>query len=109
AIKDASAATRWLTSANLQTWNFGTLAQRQVAENWTTIFDRMEALLVGRYLLLAIVIVALWWGRKQRFWLGNVLVVVLAPAVFFNLYVVHDYYLAAISPALAAIVGISAD
>ena len=34
--------------------------------------------------------------------------VVLSPAVFFNLYVVHDYYLAAISPALAALVGLAA-
>jgi Dolichyl-phosphate-mannose-protein mannosyltransferase len=109
AIKDANAATRWLTSANLQTWNFGTLAQRQSSQNWTAIFDRMETLLVGRYLLLALIVVALWWGRTQRFWLGIVLVTVLAPAVFFNLYVVHDYYLAAISPALAALVGISAD
>ena len=89
-------------------WNFGTLAQRSASQNWTTIFDRIEQLLVGRSLLVVLIVVALWWGRRQRFWLGIVLVVVLAPLTFFNLYVVHDYYLAAISPALAAMVGFAA-
>jgi hypothetical protein len=107
AIKGAHLATRWLTSSNLQAWNFGTLAQREVPDNWLTIFNRIELLLVGRPLFFVLVIVALWWRRTQRFWLGLVLVVVLAPAVFFNLYVVHDYYLAAVSPALAALVGLA--
>ena len=106
AIKASDAATRWLTSANLQSWNFGTLAQRTVSENWTTILDRIEQLLVGRSLFVVLLVLALWWGRRQRFWLGMALVVVLAPVVFFNLYVVHDYYLAAIAPALAALVGL---
>jgi hypothetical protein len=106
AIKASDAATRWLTSSNLRTWNFGTLAERTVSENWTTILDRIEQLLVGRSLFLVVLVLALWWGRRQRFWLGMVLVVVLAPVVFFNLYVVHDYYLAAIAPALAALVGL---
>ena len=107
AIKGAHLATKWITSANLQAWNFGTVSQRLDLDNWYTIFDRIQSLLVGP-LLVVIVIVALWWGRAQRFWFGLVLVVVLSPAVFFNLYVVHDYYLAAVSPALAALVGLTA-
>ena len=74
-----------LTSTNLETWNFGTLAQRQVAANWTTIYDRIEQLLVGRSLLLMLVVLALWVGRKQRFWLGLTLAALLPPVVFFNL------------------------
>ncbi len=108
AIKASDAATNWLTSSNLQDWNFGTLAQRTVSENWTTILDRIEQLLVGRSLFLVVLALALWWGRRQRFWLGIALVVVLAPVVLFNLYLVHDYYLAAIAPALAALVGLVA-
>ncbi len=100
AIKGAHLATQWITSANLQAWNFGTVAQRLDLHNWYTIFDRIQSLLVGPLFVL-VVIVALWWGRAEKFWLGLVLVVVLSPAVFFNLYVVHDYYLAALSPALA--------
>ena len=106
AIKGAHLATRWITSANLTAWNFGTISQRLDLHNWSTIFNRVQSLLVGPLFVL-VVIVALWWGRAQRFWLGLVLVIVLAPAVFFNLYVVHDYYLAAISPALAALVGLT--
>ncbi len=106
AIKAANSATDWLTSTNLETWNFGTLAQRQVAANWTTIYDRIEQLLVGRSLFLVLVVLALWVGRKQRFWLGLTLAALLPPVVFFNLYWAHDYYLAAISPALAGLVGV---
>ncbi len=108
AIKAANSATDWLTSTNLETWNFGTLAQRQVAANWTTIYDRIEQLLVGRSLFLVLVVLALWVGRKQRFWLGLTLAALLPPVVFFNLYWAHDYYLAAISPALAGLVGVVA-
>jgi hypothetical protein len=107
AIKDARLATRWLTSKGLQTWNFGTLSQRLELRNWSTILDRADLLVGGQLVLLGLVVLALWWGHGQRFWLGIVLVVVLSPAVFFNLYVVHDYYLAAISPALAALVGLA--
>jgi len=107
AIKGAHAATKWITSSNLQAWNFGTVAQRLVLDNWLTVFNRIELLLVGRPLFFVLVIVALWWGRAQRFWLGLVLVIAFSPAVFFNLYVVHDYYLAALSPALAALVGLA--
>jgi hypothetical protein len=107
AIKEAHLATRWLSRANAQAHDFGTLDQRTVLANWLKVFDRIDLLLVGRGLFIVLVVVALWWGRRQRFWLGLVLVVVVAPAVFFNLYVVHDYYLVAVSPALAALVGLA--
>jgi hypothetical protein len=108
AIKAADPATRWLTSANLQDWNFGTLTQRTVSQNWMNIVDHAESLITGRSLLFVVLALALWWGRRQQFWLGMVLVVVGAPLVFFNLYVQHDYYLAAVFPALAALIGLVA-
>jgi hypothetical protein len=108
AIKAADSATDWLTSAHLESWNFGTLAQRQVAGNWATIFDRIEQLLVGRSLVVVVLVAALWIGRRQKFWLGLALAALLPPIVLFNLYWAHDYYLAAISPALAGLVGVVA-
>jgi len=41
AVKAASDATAWLTSAHLTTWNFGTLDQRLVLGNWSRIVGRM--------------------------------------------------------------------
>jgi hypothetical protein len=108
AIKAAHPATRWLTSGNLHNFTFGTLAQRTVSQNWLDIVDHAESLVTGRSLLVVVLALALWWGRRQHFWLGLVLVVVGAPLVLFNLYVVHDYYLAAIFPALAALMGLVA-
>jgi hypothetical protein len=108
AIKAANPATSWLTSANLNAWNFGTLDQRTDPHNWLAIFDRAERLMGGKYIWIGLVVVAVWWARKQGFWLGMVLAAIVPPAVFFNLYWVHDYYLIAISPAVAALLGLAA-
>jgi hypothetical protein len=110
AVKATSPTTTWLTSAALQTWNFGTVPQRLELAPWLSIASRVEETLVGTPFLcllpLAVVGAArsaqpLWWGAMG-------LTAVLPVAVFFNLYVVHDYYLAAITPALAALLGLGA-
>ena len=44
-------------------------------------------------------------SRQARFWAALVAVPILTIVIFWNLYVVHDYYLAAISPVLAAVAG----
>jgi len=46
---------------------------------------------------------------QRLFWLGIASAALLPPLVLTNLYVVHDYYLAALTPAFAALVGLGAD
>ena len=45
-------------------------------------------------------------SSQRLFWLGIGLAAVLPPLVFTNLYLVHDYYLAAVTPAVAALIGL---
>src|SRR5262245_11992600 len=108
AIKEASPATRWMTTSQLADWNFGTLQQRLEGANWALVGDRIEALLVGRYLWAGLIIVALVFAKRRAFWIGMALTVVLPVVVFFNLFVVHDYYLIALTPGIAALLGLSA-
>ena len=107
-IKAASRATSWLTSSALTQWNFGTLSQRLDLANWSTIGERVDHLLFGAILWVPLALGALWMARRSGFWLGWVLATVLPVLVFFNLYVVHDYYLAAISPGVAGCLGVGA-
>ena len=108
AIKAASPTTAWLTSSALREWNFGTLGQRFASDTWEVILDRLRGLIVGYagIPLLVVAAVALARSPQRRFWLGIVLAAVLPPLVFTNLYYQHDYYLAAVSPAIAALIGL---
>jgi hypothetical protein len=108
AIKAASPTTAWLTSDALREWNFGTLGQRFANDTWEVVLDRLRGLIVGYagIPLLVVAAVALARSRQRRFWLGIVLAAVLPPLVFTNLYYQHDYYLAAVSPAIAALIGL---
>ena len=109
AIKEASPATRWLTTSNLTDWNFGTLQQRLEGVNWVLVGDRIESLLVGRYFWAGLIIVAVIFAQRREFWIGMAATVVLPVAVFFNLFVVHDYYLIALTPGIAALLGLTTD
>ena len=108
AIKAASPTTAWLTSDALRDWNFGTLGQRFASDTWEVILDRLEgsssATRGSRFS--SSQRSPLVRSRQRRFWLGIVLAAVLPPLVFTNLYYQHDYYLAAVSPAIAALIGL---
>lgn len=108
AVKAATNTTRWMTSTALTEWNFGTMLQRLQLHNWITIVDRVEQLLVGRYVCIALVMAALTLAPRRWFWTGVVAALLAPIAIFFNLYVVHDYYLAAVSPAVAMLLGAGA-
>lgn len=108
AIKAANPGTAWLTSARLSTWNFGTFEQRLVWENWTTVLGRITGAMTGYpALLLPLTSLVALRSRQARFWVAVVAVAVLTVLCFWNLYVVHDYYLAAISPVPAAVAGMA--
>ena len=108
-IKAASQPTEWLTSGELRDWNFGPLDQRFERETWETIIDRMRGtVLLSLWIFVPVAIVAGARSQERRFWLGVAATVLLPLLVFTNLYYVHEYYLAAITPGLAAIVGLAA-
>jgi MFS family permease len=110
AIKAASKTTEWLASGELRDWNLGTLDQRFALETWDVILARIGLTLlapvgVG---LLAVAIAAAYAADQRRFWIGVWAAAVGPLLVFTNLYFQHDYYLVAISPALAALIGLGA-
>jgi len=110
AIKAASPLTDWLTSGELEDWNFGSISQRFDRGVWGVIGGRVVVHVLGfaGVALLAVALVALVRSAQRLFWAGVVLAGALPPLVFTNLYLVHDYYLAAVTPALAALLGLAA-
>jgi len=109
-IKSASATTTWLTSRALREWNFGTLDQRLDPDVWKHIAEWFLLLLIGPVgvVLLIAAAVAGWRASQRLFWIGVACAAFLPPLVFTNLYFVHDYYVAATAPAVAALVGLGA-
>lgn len=106
AIKAANPATQWLTSARLAEWNYGTLQQRTTLASWSPIMFRISRYITG-YPAWLLPLGALIGVRTRgaRFWAAFVAVPIVTILTFWNLYVVHDYYLVAVSPVLAAVSG----
>jgi hypothetical protein len=107
-VKSQNPFTKWLQSDELTLWNFGTLNQRFVFSNWLTILGRIDELILGSTLFIfTITVVSLFLTKidfsKLTFYC---LVSLLGPLIFFNLYLVHDYYLIAIYPAIIALLAI---
>lgn len=97
-IKAASPFTTWLTSGNLAAWNFGSFAQRLEVENWAIIGKRVHGQVtpwVWPLIPLGVVAIFRAPSRAAAVGLGLLAGAVGTVTVFFNLYVVHDYYLCA--------------
>jgi multisubunit Na+/H+ antiporter MnhF subunit len=110
AVKGRNPLTQFLTSANLQDWNFGTFGQRLDAGAWVPFFVRVGSEIAGPlalglvFAVLGIILAPTKIERIRRAgWLATA---VAAPLLFFNLYFVHNYYLIGIFPAVVAAVGI---
>lgn len=110
AIKAASASTSFLMSTELIDWNFGPLSQRFSTAPWVEIGTRGAELLLGLPFLFLVGVwaPALLLRRNRGFLIALATTAILPIVVFFNLYVVHDYYLAAISPQAAILSGCAA-
>jgi 4-amino-4-deoxy-L-arabinose transferase-like glycosyltransferase len=107
AIKAASPVTEGLTGWNLRRWNFGRAHERLEWDQWDVILQVAVPNVVTLYgLLLVPAAIAVWRSAQWRFWLGIVSAAVLPILGFMNLYVAHDYYFVAVSPAVAALVGL---
>lgn len=109
-VKRRNPLTEFLTSANLQRWNFGTLDQRLDPGAYVPVFVRVSSEIAGPLalgLVIAVLGIILAPTRVDRMrsagWLTTAAT---APLLFFNLYRVHNYYLIAIFPAIVAAVGI---
>lgn len=81
-----------ITSSKLNLWNFGSFSQRFEIENWVYLIKNSSYTLAVSIFILIIIL-----SSKKRIianlpslkWMGSGLV---APLIFFNLYIVHDYY-----------------
>jgi hypothetical protein len=111
-IKRGQQITQFLTSSSLRDWNFGTLPQRADPANYLVITGRVAEefagpLMIG--LLLAVGALFVTRDARRRILLGGLLAsAVVPPLVFFNLYVVHSYYLIGIYPVAVAAMAVGA-
>lgn len=118
-IKAQSPYTAWLSSDGLKKWNYGTLAQRLSRDSWLTILSRIPGtvrstpviILVVGLLAIPFRMRAFQTLRRGNFWIGLGLAVapLVVILVFFNLYVIHSYYLIAVVPLLALSTGVGMD
>jgi len=102
----------FLESRSLTEWYFGTVEQRLDTRGWSMIFGYSEAIvgLLLIFFLLLISALIFWGNRATTIALASTLFI--GPMIFFNLYYMHGYYLAALYPALvivmaAGIVGVT--
>jgi hypothetical protein len=108
-IKAASPLTEFVTSSALREWNFGSLEQRLDADAYLILATRVTGEItgpLGLVLIAGVVGAAVLPGAERWRGLGWAATAVAGPAVFFNLYVVHSYYLSAVYPALCVALGL---
>ncbi len=109
-VKAASPATSWLTSVALIGFNFGSIGQRLDLRQWSKIIHPLDTLVTGMpfWILAAVCMIAILRERRAV-WVGIILAGVLPVLAFVNLYAVQSYYLAAVTPAAAAVIGYALD
>jgi len=105
-VKEQNPIGVYLTSNALGEWNFGTVGQRLTYEQWDRIFERLPSLGAGLWIFVVLLVIALWRQKLDLRLIALTGVPLIAALIFFNLYVVHSYYLAAIYPAYVAVLGI---
>jgi hypothetical protein len=110
AVKLANPVGRLLTSAALEQWNYGTLAQRTGSLLWLAIMpQRMLFDMFGPAWGVALVILA--WALYRRRNTSVILLLVLGffvpILIFTNLYIIHNYYLYANAAFLIAAVAVA--
>jgi len=88
-------AKEFITSSNLQGWNWGTLQQRLSLENWNRIASWSVQYGTGSiYVLMLLPLWGVLTSKKDRLFIGLSLLGFLSgPLIFFNLYFIHYYYL----------------
>jgi hypothetical protein len=105
-VKAENLQGRHLTSSALETWNYGTLAQRLDQGSYLNILDRIDPNITGGVIWGGLMLVALALASRRALWIGIAITIVAPIATFFNLYTVHEYYLCAVTPAIAMLLGV---
>ena len=99
--KSKSVMTDWLTSQNLQSWNFGTLRQRIFYFEWDESLTQGFIPSVAGLTSIAIGLIAISiaFHKNRKLPLVFLCMFLSGPIVFTNLYFVHSYYWTAVLPA----------
>lgn len=108
AIKAASEASAFMTSAATRPFYYASLADRVDPVIWKRTWSWISQDVVGVGLL-PILAVGLWAAARSRrpaFWVGIGLAAALPVAIFYGGYYKHDYYWAALTPGVALFVGL---
>lgn len=110
-VRASYEATAWFSAAGgLSAYYFGTLAQKLDPSTWFGLIEQAEGLLFGNaiWLWVLLAIAAAYAVRQRLFAFALVLSGALGPLVFTNQYLVpgQEYYMAAISPFVAIVIGL---
>jgi hypothetical protein len=105
-VKEQNPIGTYLTSDALSQWNLGTFGQRMTYEQWDRILERLPSLGASLWIFIALLGFALWRTKVDLRLVAFASVPLVAILTFFNLYVVHSYYLSAIYPAYTAVLGV---
>lgn len=110
AVRAEQPAAAFLALKNQLPWFFGTPGQRLDIGEWRIPLVALLTLSGSGFLLWGPLAVARARAYDQRwFVLATLSLIAVAPLVLFNLYAVHDYYFAAVAPAVALGVGLGAE
>jgi hypothetical protein len=93
-IKMENSLSLFLTSNNLESWNFGTLTQKTDIQNWKELFNRSIPEAIGAYWVMCFLLVAgcFQTGKKLALFVGLLILYLIPMAIFTNLHLVHSYY-----------------
>jgi hypothetical protein len=106
-VKALNPLADFLLSKNLVAWNFGTLEQKTSMDVWVRIFKDYTVAILGSSLFYFL-LPAAFLARASRVPAAFLLLSFLTgPAVFTNLYYVHDYYSYAIAMPLLVLLGMA--
>jgi len=107
-IKAAEEAAAFLTSGALRGFYYASVAERIDPVIWKRTLFWLSSYVVGTGILpiFAVGLWAAWRSSRPAFWGGMLLAALVPFAIFYGGYYRHDYYWAAVTPEVAAIVGL---
>ena len=91
-IKAQNPIAHFLLSAELRGFNFGAWQMRMNGDEWRTLLGRWHDAVMPWPAILAGLVLALWLPASRRIALVSLVAFLGIQLVFFNLYLLHDYY-----------------
>jgi hypothetical protein len=108
-IKGAHDAAAYLTSTATRTFYYASLGERLDPVIWARTWSWISGYLIGLGMLpvFALGLWAAWRSTRPAFWAGLLLAATLPFAIFYGGYYRHDYYWSALTPEVAAFIGLA--